>query len=268
MLTGLTVEEMYVYYAVDTVHAVATTKNILLLVDIPLKAADRYFGFYQVHSLPFLHKGIGKFVMIDEAFTYLAVAESRQFFAVMTPYMLSKCTRELYTVCPSDMVLETAAEPDCLIALFLGKTEIMLAKCKRLILSDSFKPVWIRSPDSSYWIYSLSTPQRVTVQCQEVGSPPTTKLSYQVMLTGTGILPNSSSCYVHAESFKLLPHSLGKTTVNLTRAHIVLPNVEDILNFSEEELLQSDTIQTESTAIRQDNGTSHFLEPHPRCGCE
>ena len=98
MLTGLTVQDMYVYYAIAVVHAVATSNSIRLLVDITLKAADRYFELYQVHSLPFYHKGIGKFVMIDEPFTYLAVADSRQFFAEITPYVLTKCTQELYTV--------------------------------------------------------------------------------------------------------------------------------------------------------------------------
>jgi hypothetical protein len=115
MLAGLTVEEMYVYYAVATVHAVATSRTIRLLIDMPLKAVDRYFELYQVHSLPFFHKGIGKFIMIDETFTYLAVAEDRQFFAVMTPYMVSKCTQDLYRVCPTDMMLKRAGEPDCLI---------------------------------------------------------------------------------------------------------------------------------------------------------
>ena len=105
MLTGLTVEEMYVYYTVALVHAVATSMNIRLFIDITLKAADRYFELYQVHSLPFFHKGVRKFVMIDEEITYLAVAENRQFFAVMTPYMLSRCTQNFYTVCSADMVL-------------------------------------------------------------------------------------------------------------------------------------------------------------------
>ena len=41
MLTGLTVEEMYVYYTVAMVHAVATSTSIRLFIDIPLKAADR-----------------------------------------------------------------------------------------------------------------------------------------------------------------------------------------------------------------------------------
>jgi hypothetical protein len=106
MLTGLTVQEMYVYYTIATVHAVASSRNIRLFIEIPLKATDRYFELYQVRSLPFFHKGIGKFVMIDEPFTYLAVAESRQIFAVVTPYMLTKCTQEIYTVCPSDMMFK------------------------------------------------------------------------------------------------------------------------------------------------------------------
>jgi hypothetical protein len=53
MLTGLTVEEMYVYCVVANVHATATSRSVRLFIDIPLKPADRYFELYQVHSLPF-----------------------------------------------------------------------------------------------------------------------------------------------------------------------------------------------------------------------
>jgi hypothetical protein len=241
VLVGLTVEKMYVYYAVATVHAVATSRSIRLLIVISLKVVDRYFELYQVHSLPFFHKGIGKF-MIDENFTYLAVAEDRQFFAVMSPYRVSKCTQELYRVCPTDMMLKRAGEQDCLIALFLGKTKVIHTKCKRLLLNEPFDPVWIRSPDSHYWVYSLSSPQQVTVHCQEIGPLRTIKRNYQMMTEGTGIIANASSCYVHADDFKLLPHSRGKTTVDLTRGHLVLPDIEDILNLSEESLFQPDVI--------------------------
>jgi len=107
-LTGLTVQEMYVYYTIATLHAVTSCKNIRLFIEISLKAVDRFFDLYQVHSLPFYHKGIGKCIMIDQTFSYLAVAKSRQIFALVTPYMLTKCIREVYTVCPSDMMLKTA----------------------------------------------------------------------------------------------------------------------------------------------------------------
>ena len=149
---------------------------------------------------------------------------------MMTPHVLSKCTQDLYTVYPSDLVLKTAGEQNCLIALFLGKVDTIRKRCKRLMLNESLEHIWIRSPDSSYWINSLSSPQHITVQCQEVGSPQTSKPSYQITLEGTGVLPNSSSCYIHAEDFKVLPHSLGKTTVNLIKTHIVLPNFDNILN--------------------------------------
>ncbi len=58
MLTGLTAEDMYVHYTIAAVHAVATSQSLRLFIDIPLKAADRHFELYQVHSLPFFHEGI------------------------------------------------------------------------------------------------------------------------------------------------------------------------------------------------------------------
>jgi hypothetical protein len=79
------------------------------------------------------------------------------------------------------------------------------------------------------------------VQCVELGSPPNPKASYQTRIEGTGILPNTSSCYIQAENFKLLPHSIERTVVNLTKAHVVLPNIENIIHISEETLLQTDT---------------------------
>lgn len=130
---------MYVYYTIATVHAVATSNSIRLFVDIPLKAADRYFELYRVHSLPFFHKEIGKFIMIDEAFTYLAVAESRQFFALIPTYMLSRCTQDLYTVCPADMMLKSAGEPSCLTALF-GENILLVRNVNALYYINPLNP--------------------------------------------------------------------------------------------------------------------------------
>ena len=183
-------------------------------------------------------KGINRYVMVDEPFSYVAVAENRQFFAVMTPHMLASCIRDVCTVCPSDSVLRTPSEPNCLVALFLGKVDVTTHLRKRLILEDNFEPVWIRSPDSQYRIYSLSNPTQVTVQCQGAELPSNFEPSYQVTLSGTGVLPNSSSCYIHSEIFKLLPHSFGRSEVTLNRTHIMLPNIHDILNSLERELLQ------------------------------
>jgi len=55
------------------------------------------------------------------------------------------------------MMLKTAVEPDSLIALFWGKMDIAFSKCERLVINETFEPVWIRSPDASYWIYNEYT---------------------------------------------------------------------------------------------------------------
>jgi hypothetical protein len=88
-----------------------------------------------------------------------------------------------------------------------------------------------------YRIYSLSNPTQVTVQCREAESPSNFEPSYQATLSGTGILPNSSSCYIHSEVFKLLPHSFGRSEATLNKTHIKLLNVDDILKSMERELL-------------------------------
>jgi hypothetical protein len=95
MLTELSIDEMYIYYAVATVHANANPKSIQHFIDIPLRAADRSFTLYQTHSIPFFHKGIKKFMKI---FVYLAVAEDRKFFTILTTEILAKCTTDLYAI--------------------------------------------------------------------------------------------------------------------------------------------------------------------------
>jgi hypothetical protein len=87
-------------------------------------------------------------MMIDEMFVYLAVAESGQFFTIFLHYLLSERKQEMYIVCPCNVILSTNGESHCLIALFLGKEETTLRICKRLVMNNSFKPIWIRSPDT------------------------------------------------------------------------------------------------------------------------
>jgi hypothetical protein len=145
---------------------------------------------------------------------------------------------QYYTVCPSNVVFKKPGQQNCVIAFFFGKMYTVMEKCKRLILSKDFEPVWIRSPDFKYWVYSVSSPTRVTMKCQQAGPPQQYKPNVQKVLNNTGILSYSASCYVYAETFKLLPYSLGRTTVNLHKTHIVLPSVYDILNSEEKTLLQ------------------------------
>jgi hypothetical protein len=58
MLTGLTVQAIYVYYTIAVVHAGASLKSIRLFVDIPLTANDWYFELYRFTLYPLSVKGL------------------------------------------------------------------------------------------------------------------------------------------------------------------------------------------------------------------
>jgi hypothetical protein len=129
--------------------------------------------------------------------------------------------------------------------------------------------VWIRSPDSKYWVYSLSSPTQVTLKCRTTGPPQDYEPNQEKLLYGTGILPNSSDCYIYSETFKLLPHSLGRTPVGLNKAHLLLPSIGNILKTDEQVLLQehSDdltTLRTADTIIRR--ATERVRQTWTRCG--
>jgi hypothetical protein len=74
------------------------------------------------------------------------------------------------------------------------------------------------------------------VQCRQTDLP-SLEASHQITLHGTGLLLDSSSCYIHSEVFKLLPHSFGKSEITLNRTRIELPNIYNIFNSSDQELL-------------------------------
>jgi hypothetical protein len=151
--------------------------------------------FYLI-SDPFLtlfHKGIKKFMKMDEPFVYLDVAEDRQFVTISTTEMLAKCTTDLYTICPSNMVLGKSSEENCLIALFTGKAEVTLRKCKRVFLRN-FEPTWIRSPDAKYCVYSKNQ-TRITLKCRPpILSPLEDDETSDIWLFGNGVLSNTSTC--------------------------------------------------------------------------
>jgi hypothetical protein len=114
-----------------------------------------------------------------------------------------------------------------------------MRKCRRVLLDD-FEPIWIRSPDTKYWVYSLMEPTHITLKCRPLGGSPLDEdETVEMLLTDTGVLPNTSTCYIYAETFKLLPHSSGRTLAGLNKTHIVLPNIESILKPDEQELLQT-----------------------------
>jgi hypothetical protein len=92
------------------------------------------------------------------------------------------------------MVLGKSGEENCLIALFTGRAEVALRKSKRELLRD-FEPVWIRSPDARYWVYSLKNQTHTTLKSRPPSlSPLEDDETADIWLFGNDVLPNTSTC--------------------------------------------------------------------------
>ena len=222
-------------------HACTVPGGVRLFIDIPLKGSDRYFEVYKPHSLPYYNQEIEEFVSIHmPKGTYFAVSENRQIFSIMTSDDMSKCREGYYTICPADFVLLDYTSQHCLIALFLGNDEIARRNCKRTIEDRNFDPIWIRSPGSTFWVYSLSAPTRITKKCKAPDPSIGYKPSQTMMLEGTGILNDSYECLIFGKNFKLLPHTLGRSNIGLQYHHLIIPAITTLITPEEKEFFQNE----------------------------
>jgi hypothetical protein len=114
--------------------------------------------------------------------------------------MLKECTTDFYTVCPSNLVLRKTTNENCLMALFMGKTSVIVKKCKRIIFND-FEPIWIRSSDAKYWVYSLKDPTRVTMRCRPGASPLAGDEVSELTVSNTEVYPtHRTASYIQKHS--------------------------------------------------------------------
>ena len=131
----------------------------------------------------------------------MAVSESRQYYALLTPADLHKCQKGLFTICESEFPLYHKRIPSCSGALYFGKHDLAHGHCNKVILRKNFKPVWIHYKGiPSFWIYSLPMPTKTTKSCKCEG----TTRSTDIDIAGAGILYVEDSCQVFSDSFLLL----------------------------------------------------------------
>jgi len=52
LLSGTSLEDMFVYYEIATAQAYATSSEIRLVIKLPLKGADRVMNLYRIEPLP------------------------------------------------------------------------------------------------------------------------------------------------------------------------------------------------------------------------
>jgi hypothetical protein len=258
-ITNTDIDNMYVYYDVACVQAYATAGAIRFIVRIPLRGADCIMTLYRVEPLPTFYTLIKRPIQIETETTYFAVTENRQYYALLKEVDVEKCEHGLITICEANFPLIHKRVPSCMSALYFGQINVAYTLCRKLILQENFKPVWIYAKNkNAFWVYSLPAPTRVTKTCKVNG---TTK-SNDMMLTGAGILQENTNCQYFSEAFILLPETDSYANFTLTVGHIIAPDLPQLVSTEENHQLEEYSEEANSTLraleamMRRDTSTN------------
>jgi hypothetical protein len=158
---------MYIYYDVSRVQAYATIGAIRLVVRILLRGANRIMTLYRVEPLPKYSATINRSIQIEPESGYFAMTENRQYYSLLQEADIQHCDHGLITICDAIFPLIHKQVPSCTSALYFGQDKVVHDFCRKLILQENFKPLWIyaRNKNAS-WVYSLPSTTRVTKNCK------------------------------------------------------------------------------------------------------
>lgn len=231
LLTNLRLDEMYMYYSIAKVHAVAIGTKLRLIVDIPIKAENRYFNLYHALPLPVVIDNTTAAIYISPPKPYFAITEDQLTFIELTTADLSTCTRGIIHVCPPLTALRRRSFPSCLSALFLGDYNNAQSLCEKTVVT-SYQPVFYRTQQGDTWVYSVKSDE-ILIQC------PTTDMHLQLksikrLLTGAGTLNIPSNCYAHTADYTLIPHSSTAIQAGTLSLNLHIPPVFNILHHQTE----------------------------------
>jgi hypothetical protein len=171
LIAGFTTANMYVCYDVTNVQAYASTTTILLVVLLPLRAADRVMTLFRSVPLPAYSDVLGRHIQIEPEAPYLAVAENGQYYSLLTTADLQQCKQGLFAICKTTFPFIHKIRESGSSALYFGQAEFSHRNCRELILNENVNPVWLQAKGVyPFWIYSHPSPTMANKRCTVNGT--------------------------------------------------------------------------------------------------
>lgn len=211
LLSALTLDNMYIYYTLSTVHLAAYDGQIRLFAQLPIKEYNKYFNLFKAISLPYQVPNQTAAIEIVPSNDFLAVTPDGQYYVEMSHDDMSHCTRDSLTICAPMRPIMKSHHPSCLFALFSGDKIKVHQTCDKMVRLH-FSPLFYRSPVKNTWIYSVINEQ-LTIHCPGEGLNNVT--TTQIVLTGTGTLVIAPNCQAFSQTFILASHTAN--TLSTTR---------------------------------------------------
>lgn len=253
MLTPLTLNNMYLYFPVATVHATTYDDGLRVFITLPLKSPNRVFTLYRAVSMPTRSpEETGMAFYLKPDYPYLAVTRDGQQFLPMTYSDVAQCKKTSLMICPVKWAVYKEVGRSCIRALFIGNEELSKKLCTKFVFTGSYTKLE-RGGQGNQWHYSVYNPIPITVACQNnitSGEAKVSKLTIQE--EGRFILP--PLCTAYSSTFTLYPHSHSQTAVETQSPVFVVPKVIEMLKDLENDEITPPPASPEWAEVR------HLLE--------
>jgi hypothetical protein len=185
-------------------QVIADFHSLKLVMEIPLKTADRQFNLYKLVVTPSRISG-NKFVQYQPDFSYLAVAYNRRDYLLLDQAQVKLCTSGSVTICPSVTPLYAVQTVSCAASLFF-QHENGRRVCRRRLLLDYDLPNVQRH--GGVWVYHFPDRYRVSIGCPH-------GVTHDEVLYDARIIHGATSCSIATSKVRTLPELHGAVGVHL-----------------------------------------------------
>jgi hypothetical protein len=129
---------MHLYYELTTVSVVANAYNVNLILNIPLKPANRYFTLFKIITLP-VRVFSDKFVQYSVDYSYIGLQHNQQAYILFTETGFNRCKRGTFTICSADVAVYNEQALKCEISLY-SQAKDTHRLCRRKVLLNPQTP--------------------------------------------------------------------------------------------------------------------------------
>lgn len=191
--------------------------KIVFVIKIPLTNIQ-IFNLYNLVPFPFPHHGNEYYAFIQPKSKFLALSENKAFYVQL--YNLNDCQTITSSerICSGQTIHSILKDTVCEIDLISNYIDKIPDDCNTKLLKGTFR-IWNKLLNTNQWLFVLSEPEILTINC-----PNQTQISDE-KLSNIGILQLDVGCKAYAKDVQLF--AKNKITTEYVNVLPKIPIIED-----------------------------------------
>jgi len=248
LVIPITEEDLFLYYDLCTVQAVATLSGIKLFVTVPLSSTDRQFETYKVNVIPLYQPKLKHWLKWKVESDVLLISKFRQCYTPIGVDSLGKCRNSFFYLCPNSISVLHHTVDSCLFSLFMS-SELVTSKCPRILIENITNPYLLQNGND--WIYSSSEPYKVALNCLRDHNEESSQILpsrdyFELVLNKSGIIKQVAKCDIFGKNGRVFSRIKGNMYYKNNVSHLHIPNIKSLLLTEEEKNIMTLNISFET----------------------